>query len=176
MARLLSGHFLALAQCIEREHGRIDKIMGDGLIAVWALPRPAADRAGRPCGAGDPVGGRGRQCGHVPGAASRRSALRVGLHAGPLIAAPLGAAGRLGVALCGDTVNVAQRLEDAGRGVAANGAVTIVASDTVVTRAGSGFRFAAVGRAAGTGPQRAGARVRVEGAQVRSSRAPRRTA
>ena len=34
VARLLSGHFLALAQCIERERRRIDKIMGDGLIAV----------------------------------------------------------------------------------------------------------------------------------------------
>ena len=35
VARLLRGHFRLLAQCIESERGRIDKIMGDGLIAVW---------------------------------------------------------------------------------------------------------------------------------------------
>ena len=146
VARLLSGHFLALANCIERERGRIDKIMGDGLVAVWAHPTasgtptaPAlrAALAIRLAVEADNVARLGR--GQAP------LCLRVGIHAGPLIAARLGAAGRLGVALCGDTVNVAQRLEDAGRGMTANGAVTIVASDAVVARAGDGFHFQQLG-------------------------------
>jgi class 3 adenylate cyclase len=146
VARLLSGHFLALAHCIERERGRIHKIMGDGLIAVWAHPvgstaatAPAmrASLAIRLAVETDNAAGPGR------GLPPLR--LRVGLHAGPLIAARLDSAGRLGVALCGDTVNVAQRLEDAGRGMAANGAVTIVASDAVVRQAGPGFHLQLLG-------------------------------
>ena len=46
----------------------------------------------------------------------------------------------------GDTVNVAQRLEDAARGVGSGRAVTIVASDAVVARAGRGFRFNELGQ------------------------------
>ncbi len=144
VARLLSGHFLALAQCIERERGRIDKIMGDGLIAVWALPAGSTTAPAVRAALGIRLA---VESGNAVRAERGQPpiCLRVGLHAGPLIAAPMGAEGRLGVALCGDTVNVAQRLEDAGRGMAANGAVTIVASDTVVTRAGSGFSFAQLG-------------------------------
>jgi adenylate cyclase len=71
--------------------------------------------------------------------------LRIGLHAGRLMMAPLGAAGRLGVNLCGDTVNVAQRLEDVGRFVDRGQEVTIVASDAVVSRSGPAFRFEELG-------------------------------
>ena len=63
VARLLRSHFRLLAQCIESEVGRIDKIMGDGLIAVWehdsrsrAALHSRLARGGR-----DPGGSRGRQ-------------------------------------------------------------------------------------------------------------------
>jgi adenylate cyclase len=146
VARLLSDHFLALAHCIERERGRIHKIMGDGLIAVWThpaangIPSAPALRAAlaiRQAVETDNAVRAGR--GQPP------LCLRVGIHAGPLVATALGAAGRLGVTLCGDTVNVAQRLEDAARGMTANGAVTIIASDAVVALAGNGFHFQQLG-------------------------------
>ena len=72
--------------------------------------------------------------------------LRVGVHAGPLVETSLGRAGHLGIALCGDTVNVAQRLEDAARDVAVDGPVAIVVSGAVVARAGSGFCFEQLGQ------------------------------
>ena len=174
VARLLSGHFMALAHCIEREHGRIHKIMGDGLIAVWAHPAdsvaPTATAVRAALSIRQAVeadnrahAGRGLPALHV----------RVGLHAGPLIAARLDTAGRLGVALCGDTVNVAQRLEDAGRGVTANGPVTIIASDTVVTRAGPGFRFQQLGELPVRGRSLPVRAFRVEGAKAGGLRTAR---
>ena len=147
VARLLRSHFRLLARCIESEDGRIDKIMGDGLIAVWehapiveppCTPALRAAVAIRAAVGADNLERRRR--GQPP------IELRVGVHAGPLIATPLGAAGCLGMVLCGDTVNVAQRLEDAARGVGSGRAVTIVASDAVVARAGRGFRFNELGQ------------------------------
>ena len=145
VARLLRGHFRLLARCIEGERGRIDKIMGDGLVAVWEARDQAEACAGslraalaiREALDADNAGRvrRGQPAIRV----------RLGVHVGPLIATPLDPAGRLGVALCGDTVNVAQRLEQAARHVAAEAAVAMLASAAVVTRAGPGFRFAEVG-------------------------------
>ena len=149
VARLLRSHFRLLAACIEGEQGRIDKVMGDGLIAVWAkagLGVPACAPALRAA-----LAIRGAMA--VDNERRRRRGepairLRIGVHVGPLFATPLGAAGRLGILLCGDTINVAQRLEEAARGVGADDGrdVTIVASDAVLARAGWGFRFAELGR------------------------------
>ena len=50
------------------------------------------------------------------------------------------------VNLCGDTVNVAQRLEDAGRHLEGDHEVAIVASDAVVAHAGPAFRFEQLGQ------------------------------
>jgi adenylate cyclase len=146
VAQLLNRHFRSLAKCIEREGGRIDKVVGDGLIAFWngpaAHPAPTvpALRAAlriRAAVEADNAARAGR--GQAP------IRLRIGLHVGPLAMARLGAAGRLGVTLCGDTINVAQRLEDAARNVPAVTDVTIVASDAVVARAGGGFGFEQLG-------------------------------
>lgn len=146
VARLLSSHFLVLARCIARERGRINTIMGDGLVASWRLgsasstPSAPALRAAlriRAAVESDNAARTGR--GEPP------IRLRVGLHAGPLVETRLDTTGRLGVALCGDTVNVAQRLEDAARDVGGDGAVTILASSAIVARAGTGFRFEQLG-------------------------------
>ena len=146
VAELLRRHFRTLARCIEREHGRIDTIMGDGLVAVWvnhgtgpaaAAPALRAALGIRAAIEKDNGDGAGRD--HAP------IRLRVGVHAGSLVEVRLGTNGHLGPTLCGDTVNVAQRLEDAARSMAGAGAVTIVVSDAVVARAGDGFRFEPLG-------------------------------
>ncbi|MFZ1431422.1 MAG: adenylate/guanylate cyclase domain-containing protein [Geminicoccaceae bacterium] len=146
VARLLSSHFLTLARCIEHERGRINKVMGDGLVAFWPhgtgsnTPSAPALRAAlriRAAVASDNAVRVGR--GEPP------IQLRVGLHAGPLVETRLDTTGRLGIALCGDTVNVAQRLEDAARDVSEEGAVTILASSAIVARAGAEFCFERLG-------------------------------
>jgi adenylate cyclase len=146
VAGFLVAHFELLAAQIERGQGTIDRVLGDGLLAFWDImegyPAPAAPAlrtavAIRAAVEADNAARAAR------GLAPVR--LRVGLHTGPLVTAPLDAAGRLGVTLFGDAVNVAQRLEDAARHVMAGETVTIVASDAVVTRAGRGFRFERLG-------------------------------
>jgi class 3 adenylate cyclase len=146
VARLLRNHFRLLARCIEAEQGHIDKIMGDGLVALW----DGSDTDENTCAPALRAAIGIRTAVQADNAQRERRGqppirLRVGVHAGPLIATPLGPAGRLGIALCGDTMNVAQRLEDAARGVASRQAIAIVASDAVVARAGPSFRFNELG-------------------------------
>lgn len=146
VARLLSSHFSALAHCIERERGRINKIMGDGLVATWShgtsskTPSAPALRAALGIRAAVEADNTVRAARGEP-----PIRLRVGLHAGPLVETRLDTAGRLGLALCGDTVNVAKRLEEAARDVGGQGTVTIVASSAVVARAGATFGFDQLG-------------------------------
>lgn len=147
VARLLRCHFRLLARCIEARHGLIDKVMGDGLIAIWANAEPGRPACAPALHAAIAIRAAMRadnERRQLRGQPPIR--LRVGLHVGPLFATPLGAAGRLGILLCGDTMNVAQRLEDAARGVGSGRDVTIVASDAVLARAGWGFRFDELGQ------------------------------
>lgn len=146
VARLLSSHFSALALCIERERGRINKIMGDGLVASWRhgtgsnAPSAPALRAALGIRAAVEADNAMRAARGEP-----PIRLRVGLHAGPLVETRLDTAGRLGIALCGDTVNVAQRLEEAARDIGGGGTVTIIASSAIVARAGAEFGFDQLG-------------------------------
>jgi class 3 adenylate cyclase len=147
VAGFLVDHVGLLAAAIERGRGTIDRVLGDGLLAFWdaleEYPAPAAPalRTALAIRAAVEADNAARA---ARGLAPVR--LRVGLHTGRLVMAPLDAAGRLGVTLFGDAVNVAQRLEDAARHVGVGEeAVTIVASDAVVTRAGRGFRFERLG-------------------------------
>ncbi len=146
VAELLRSHLGALAERIERENGIVDKVLGDGLLAFWEnghdtrLPAAPAARAALAIRSAVERDNAARTARGLP-----PIRLRVGLHAGRLMMAPLGAAGRLGVNLCGDTVNVAQRLEDAARHVEGGQEVTIVASDAVVAHSGPAFRFEQLG-------------------------------
>jgi class 3 adenylate cyclase len=147
VAELLRDHLGALAERIESERGIVDKVLGDGLLAFWdhgqgrAAPAAPAVRTALAIRA---VVERDNAARTARGLVPVR--LRIGLHAGRLLLAPLGAAGRLGVNLCGDTVNVAQRLEDAARHLEGDQEVAIVASEAVVAQAGQAFRFEQLGQ------------------------------
>ena len=107
-ARFLTAHFRALARCIEGERGTVGKILGDGLLAYWDGGEVAAPalRSALAIRSAVTTDNRARsRAGLVP------IRLRVGLHAGPLVMARLGAARSLGLTPLGDTVNVASRME-----------------------------------------------------------------
>jgi adenylate cyclase len=147
VARLLRRHFGLLLRCIAAERGRVDKVMGDGLVALWgdaADEGPACAPALRAAVAIRAAMRADNAWRRDHGLATLR--LRVGIHAGPLVATSLGRTIGLGTLLCGDTVNVAQRLEDAARQVTADRDVAILASEAVLAAAGHGFVFHEVGR------------------------------
>ncbi len=113
MVRMLNAYFTAMETCIVDQGGRIDKYVGDAIMAVF---RDVADREPHPL-----------RCARA--ALAMREALRafnrdrqfagqftiktgIGINTGEVISGPLGSlSGRLDYTVIGDTVNTAARLE-----------------------------------------------------------------
>ena len=116
VAALLNRHFGLLGAIIEQEGGTIDKYIGDSVMAFWGAPLDQEDRADRAVRAAQRIA----QKMHIDNERRGRKGLnplriRIGIHKGPALVGNIGAPGRVNYTLVGDTVNVAQRLEQFGR-------------------------------------------------------------
>ncbi|MEZ5830089.1 MAG: adenylate/guanylate cyclase domain-containing protein [Dongiaceae bacterium] len=129
--------------------GVIEQFMGDGAMIIFGLPEPKPDDPVRALAAS-------RQLLDILGdwnldlqaAGQEPVRLRIGLHFGPVVAALLGGERQGQVAIAGDTVNVASRLQEMGKEHAA----AIVASAAFVAgvhRAGRDDMLAGMRRLAG---------------------------
>ncbi|MBL8711056.1 MAG: hypothetical protein JNL25_17815 [Rhodospirillaceae bacterium] len=118
LAAFLNRHFTLLGRHIEAEGGSIDKYIGDSIMAFWGAPEAQADHAARAARAALAIAE------HLAADNARRARkglkpvrIRIGIHSGRAIAGNIGAAGRINYTLVGDTVNIAQRLEQFGKRV-----------------------------------------------------------
>lgn len=116
LAAFLNRHFTLLGQHIVAEGGSIDKYIGDSIMAFWGAPEAQEDHAPRAVRAAQRITARldadnARRAGK--GLAPVR--VRIGIHSGTVIAGNIGAPGRINYTLVGDTVNIAQRLEQFGK-------------------------------------------------------------
>jgi adenylate cyclase len=100
---------------VEREvtaqAGVVVNYMGDGVLAVFGLPKPRSDDAARALAAVEAL----RESmiawlADLPPAARGRLDFRIGLHFGPAILSRLGSPTQQQITATGDTVNVANRL------------------------------------------------------------------
>lgn len=133
-AELLNSHFAMLGGAIDQEQGVIDKYIGDCVMAVWGGIRPMPDHADAACRAALEIARllradneRRRGEGLAP------VRLRIGLHSGPAVVGNIGAPGRVNYTVVGDTVNVAQRLEQMGKQYMADAddVIVLVSDDTL---------------------------------------------
>jgi class 3 adenylate cyclase len=111
-AQLLNEHFSLLATCVDSEGGIIDKFIGDSLMAFWGPPLGGPDHAEAACRAAIAMRDTMRRFNErrrMQGTAPIR--IRIGIHTGPAIVGNIGAPGRTDFTVIGDTVNLAQRLE-----------------------------------------------------------------
>ena len=118
VAALLNRHFALLGGTIEQEGGTIDKYIGDSIMAFWGAPLDQEDRAERAIRAAVAIA----KSLHADNARRAHKGLkpiriRIGIHQGPALVGNIGAPGRVNYTLVGDTVNIAQRLEQFGREV-----------------------------------------------------------
>jgi adenylate cyclase len=102
----LNELFTQFVEVIHAHQGRVDKFIGDGLMAVFGAPRRLLDHADRALQAALEI------------AAAQSSAglsFGIGLNSGTVVAGNVGGAGRLEFGVIGDAVNVAARVEAATR-------------------------------------------------------------
>jgi class 3 adenylate cyclase/tetratricopeptide (TPR) repeat protein len=116
----------ALAQAVQAYGGHVDKLTGDGIMAVFGAPRAHEDDPERAVRAAVRMQDAVRRLVADEAGGGTRLGLRVGLNTGEVLA---GMQGALAYTVVGDTVNTAARLSDA----AAVGAVLAGRSTAAAT-------------------------------------------
>jgi adenylate cyclase len=99
--------FEKIVPIIHKHGGRVDKFVGDGLLAVFGAPTRQEDHADRALAAALEVA--------YTVKSSRGLKIGIGLNSGTVVAGNVGGAGRLEFSVIGDPVNVAARVEAATR-------------------------------------------------------------
>ena len=129
---LLNRYFRATGQAIEAAGGRVDKFIGDGVMAIFGLGseprvacRQALDAARRMAEALDDLNEA------LSGDLDQPLRIGIGLHSGPTIVGEMGYARATQLTAIGDTVNIASRLETLTKDFA----VELVVSQELLDRA-----------------------------------------
>jgi adenylate cyclase len=130
---LLNRYFRATGQAIEAAGGRVDKFIGDGVMAIFGLTgapetacRQALDAARRMALALDDLNEA------MSGDLDLPLRIGIGLHAGPAIVGEMGYERAAQITAIGDTVNTASRLETLTKEFGAE----LVVSQELLDRAG----------------------------------------
>jgi adenylate cyclase len=103
----LNRLFERIVPIIHEHGGRIDKFVGDGLMAVFGAPIRQTDHADRALAAALEIARAVQRDGDLE--------VGIGLNSGRVVAGNIGGAGRLEFGVIGDPVNVAARIEAATR-------------------------------------------------------------
>lgn len=137
LVAMLNLYFNAMTDVILRSGGYLDKFEGDGIMAVWGVPFPAPDHAATACGAAlDQVAALRALQPELRRRWGVQLQARFGLNAGPVIAGNMGSERRFQYTVMGETVNLAARLEPAGKDYG----TTILLGENVWRQAGPQFR------------------------------------
>jgi adenylate cyclase len=136
LAAFINRHFALLAAAIEAEGGTLDKYIGDSVMAFWGAPATDPEHATHACRAALAIAGRLR----ADNERRRRKGfdpvrIRIGIHSGRAVAGNIGAPGRINYTLIGDTVNVAQRLEQLAKEFDDGADTVVIASASTLAAA-----------------------------------------
>lgn len=141
LAGQLDAHRRAMNAAILSEKGTVMQYVGDAVMAVFGAPDPEPDHAARAVRAACSMHAAQRE---LDADWSDRGlaafGLGIGLSTGEVAAALLGSAERVEYTLVGDTVNLAQRMQDLARP-----AGTTVAVETTVRQCEDGWTWASLG-------------------------------
>ncbi|MEO0446406.1 MAG: adenylate/guanylate cyclase domain-containing protein, partial [Verrucomicrobiota bacterium] len=139
----MATYFDALIGVITKEHGTVDKIIGDAIVAFWSAPKP------NPHHARDSVRAAWRCCQTLAPMNSTweteglpRLPTRFGISTGDVVVGNVGASNRLSYTAIGDAMNLASRLESANKYYGTR----ILASQATVDAAGEEFAWRRIDR------------------------------
>ena len=136
---ILNRYFAAVGRAVESAGGRVDKFLGDGVMALFGIESGAQQGCREALTAARLMSERmGELNASLRGEIERPLRIGIGIHAGPIIIGEMGYGGATAMTAIGDAVNTASRLEELTKEYT----VELVVSEAVVARAGfdlSGF-------------------------------------
>jgi len=141
----LSEYFDHATNVISTHRGTVDKYIGDAVMAFWGAPTPESDHAYLACLAALDYQQRVQQL-NAKWTAEGKVILptRIGIHSGEVIVGNMGSAERMNYSVLGDAVNIASRLEGAGKVYG----TTIIAGETVYQKTADRMIFRPLDRVA----------------------------
>ncbi len=109
---VLNRYFRSMGEAIEQAGGRVDKFIGDGIMALFGVDASAADGANAALRAAQAMSAQLDELNRLL-EADLPAPLRIGIgiHVGPAIVGEMGYGPAISVTAIGDTVNTASRLE-----------------------------------------------------------------
>jgi adenylate cyclase len=133
---LLNRYFAEMGRAVEGAGGRVDKFIGDGVMALFGLDSNAERGSREALAAAHAMAERLIELNHAL-AHDLMEPLRIGIgiHAGHAIVGEMGYGGAVSVTAIGDCVNIASRLESLTKELG----VQLVLSEAVAARAGLAF-------------------------------------
>ncbi len=133
---LLNRYFSAMGTAIEQSGGRVDKFIGDGVMALFAVEGPVDAGCRAALEAAGAMAERLEEINdHLADSLGDRLRMGIGIHVGPAIVGEMGYGRAVSVTAIGDTVNTASRLEALTKDFAAQ----LVVAEAVVARSGMSF-------------------------------------
>lgn len=112
VVEILNEQLTLTTECIMKNHGTLDKFVGDCTMAFWNAPLPQEDAVYLACRAAmDMIAGSKALSEKLMARFGRTLAFGVGVHCGPAVIGNIGAPRRMDYTAIGDTVNTASRLE-----------------------------------------------------------------
>jgi adenylate cyclase len=105
----LNEFFELVVPIVALHGGNVNKLLGDGLLAVFGAPRPLPDHADRA------LAGAQNILGSVESHFGERCRIGIGVNSGLVLVGTIGGGDLTELAVIGDPVNVAARVQDATR-------------------------------------------------------------
>ena len=131
---ILNRYFSAMGRAVETAGGRLDKFVGDGIMALFGIESDMADGCRAALTAARLMSERLVELNEALGAElAQPLRIAMGIHAGPAIVGEMGYGAASAITAIGDSVNTASRLE----GLAKEYNSELVVSAEVVSRAGA---------------------------------------
>jgi adenylate cyclase len=130
---VLNRYFAAIGLAVESAGGRVDKFIGDGVMALFGIERGAHTGCREALAAARLISARLDELNaSLGGELDRPLRIGIGIHCGPAIVGEMGYGNAASITAIGDAVNTASRLESLTK----NFACELVVSDETVSRAG----------------------------------------
>ena len=130
---VLNRYFEAIGFAVESAGGRVDKFIGDGVMALFGIERGAHTGCREALAAARLISARLDELNaSLGGELDRPLRIGIGIHCGPAIVGEMGYGNAASITAIGDAVNTASRLESLTK----NFACELVVSDETVSRAG----------------------------------------
>ena len=130
---VLNRYFGAMGRAVEAAGGRVDKFIGDGVMALFGIERDPRSACREALAAARLMSERLEELNHsLRGELDQPLRIGIGIHVGPVIVGEMGYGAATAITAIGDAVNTASRLETLTKTYGCQ----LVVSEETVSRAG----------------------------------------